>query len=78
MNSEQLKSILMEYPPSMRLVASIERKPAMVMTVAELVIKLWDKTCDFTLLGYHYCIIRERVSKDPSKPVSDWLELDLR
>lgn len=78
MNNEQLKSILMEYPPSMRLVVTIDRQPAMKMSVAEMVIKLWDLKLDFTVLGYNYCIIRERVSKDPSKPESDWLEMDLR
>jgi hypothetical protein len=84
MNVEQLKSILDEYPMSMRLTVTVRQQELLATTVVELLSKLMTQLpgASLTFFGRNDCIIRERV--DPHNNahgtliVKRWLELDLR
>ena len=84
MNVDQLRSILGEYPPSMRLIIVVEQQTMWEMTVVEILLELMAKP-EHELLafcGRDNCIIRERgeftddVAGAP--PYRKWLEIDLR
>jgi hypothetical protein len=84
MNVDQLRSILNEYRPSMRLDVLVDRKAKLGTTVAELMAKLIDQPPNalLTFYGLSDCIIRERgeftddVAGAP--PYREWLEIDMR
>lgn len=85
MNAEQLKAILSEYPPSMKLVVVVEKKRVLVTTVVEMLIKLMGQPQDasLTFCGRNNCIIRERADKTEHQGelvrcVPGWLEMDMR
>jgi hypothetical protein len=85
MNAKQLETILLEYPPSRKLIVVVDGHPAQETTVVEMIIKLGsahDPSVNF--FGRDSCIIRERLKKEGpddkhSIPFSiEWLEIDLR
>jgi hypothetical protein len=92
MNAEQLKKILEEYSPSMKLKIIVDREVLIETTVIETVLKVQyeDLKCRpgdrpvtvLTIFGRSDCIVRERgdftddVAGAP--PYKRWLELDLR
>lgn len=84
MRNEQLKSILCEYPPSMRLKIIVEKQLLTEMTVVELLCQLLEQPLEASLIffGYNDVIIRERIedldAPPGAAPVRQWLELDLR
>lgn len=84
MNNEQLRSILAEYPLSLRLDVIVERERALETTVAEMICKLMDKPPGglLTFCGRSECIIRERGERTDdvagAAPYRKWLEMDMR
>ena len=83
MNVEQLRIILAEYPMSMRLVVTVEKRPLLETTVVEMTIKLMKEPLEtwVAFFGRRDCIIRERV-KEPlvgeKARREEWLEMDMR
>lgn len=81
MNVEQLKSILSEYPMSLRLDVIVERTKVLETTVAEMVCKLMPEPQNelLTFFGRSNCIIRERgFNTSVAPPYKPWIEIDLR
>ena len=83
MNIAQLKSILAEYPMSMRLVVTVERQHLLETTVIEMLLRLIEEPPSdwVALYGYRDCIIRERVEEPLLGEKSirkEWLEIDMR
>jgi hypothetical protein len=81
MNVEQLKSILGEYAPSMRLVVVIEQQRLLKTTVVEMLLKLMTQppAALLTFYGRSNVIIRERVEEISLEGrQKKWLEIDLR
>ena len=82
MNNEQLRSILSEYRPSMRLVVTVDRKALLETTVCEIMLKLtMPPPSDWVnFYGRDSCVIRERngVFDHGGPPFREWLEIDLR
>jgi hypothetical protein len=80
MNVEQLKAILNEYPPSMKLAIRAGGKLMEDTTVLEVVLKLMaaekPKLSNLSWYGLDNCIVRERISD--TGPVFKSLEIDLR
>ena len=83
MNVEQLRIILAEYPMSMRLVVTVEKRPLLETTVVEMTIKLMKEPLEtwVAFFGRRDCIIRECV-KEPlvgeKARREEWLEMDMR
>lgn len=83
MNTEQLTTILNEYPMSRKLVVIVDGKPAWETTVIEVLLKLTSEPPSaLTIFGRDACIVRERgeFTDDVcgATPYRDWLEIDLR
>ena len=83
MNVKQLKSILMEYPMSMRLIVTVKRRTFMETTVVEMVLKLMAEppNASGAFCELNDCIIRERVDEPLLGEKSirkEWLEIDMR
>jgi hypothetical protein len=83
MNVEQLKSILPEYPMSMRLVVTVEKQCMVETTVVEMLLKLIEQPPKalVTFYGRSEIIIREHVEEPLLGEKSirkEWLEFDLR
>lgn len=81
MNVEQLKSILGEYAPSMRLAVVVEQQELLSTTVVEMLLKLMAQPQDasLTFFGRSDVIIRERVEEMSLEGrQKKWLEIDLR
>jgi hypothetical protein len=76
MNVEQMRAILAEYPPSMRLVVVADAKVVMQTTIVEMSIRLISEPPDASLCiyGRSDCILRERDEGYFNK----WLEMDMR
>jgi hypothetical protein len=82
-NTEQLKTILAEYPMSMRLVVTVEKQEVLATTVIEMLLKLIPLSPDALLnfCGRDICIIREHVEEPllGEKALrKEWLEMDMR
>lgn len=93
MNVKQLREILDEYPPSMKLKVivppnskehwDVGGEAMLETTVIETIIKLMEHPDPtMTIFGCYDCIVRERVEmngRDTLFPANKmWLELDLR
>lgn len=80
MNTEQLRSILLEYPMSLRLDVIVEGQRALETTVCEMIIKLMDQPQDglLTFCGRSNIIVRERGFNSCLAPFRPWLEMDMR
>lgn len=83
MNIKQMKSILCEYRPSMRLMVKIDRTAVWETTVAEVLCKLMEIKPEKStaIFSRDSCIIRERVrlsERETGPPCKEWLEIDLR
>ena len=79
MNVEQLKSILPEYPMSMRLVVAVRGgSERYETTVIEMLLKLMSQppNTSVTFFGCDNVIIREHAGD--GRPETNWLEFDLR
>lgn len=85
MNVAQLISILSEYPPSRRLVVTVDQQRVLETTVFELILKLMptQPRALVTFYGRNECVIREHGEAPLSDPArgpefSRWLEIDMR
>lgn len=84
MNNEQFKSILCEYPMSMKLKVTVERTTVIETTVAEMLCKLLEQPHEalLTFFGRDNVVLRER--SDPHINAfgtlidKRWLEMDMR
>jgi hypothetical protein len=89
MNTDQLKTILAEYPLSRRLNVLVDGTPIWETSVVEVLTKLMSEAPEksppalLTIFGRDSCIIRERIDegREPNHlgpQFNKWLEIDLR
>lgn len=80
MTAKLLKSVLSEYPPSMRLTFVVDKRIAMETTVLEALVSLMQQRHDVyaALLSRDTCVVRERLDGAVRGPQNTRLEIELR